>query len=474
MTTAADQETISQLKALVEEQEAFIKDVMKQPAQYATVAFKDEEAGKLVIVGGGGPLEIDAPTELEVGVGDTVTVVAQTGAVRSKGIISAKGEVTTVKREVSDCMVEVERGGGGVFTVFKNPQMKLKEGDRIVMDAFGLVVLEKLASPAQKYVKAANKVTWADIGGLEDAKEALKEIVELPHTEPELFAFYGYTPPKGVLLDGPPGCGKTMLGKATATAVANAGDGTPGFIYIKGPEVLNKFVGESEANIRAIFDRARAHREAHGSPAIIFIDEAEALLSRRGSGISSDMERTIVPAFLAEMDGLEEAAAVVILATNRPEQLDPAVVRDGRIDRKIKVTRPTQASALEIAKLNFAKTPVAADTSRSQLAAVLVNSIMDGSRTIYGVQDKDGSVTPLRLSDMISGSMIANIAERARSFALQRDRAAKTMTGVRVDDVTAAVDLITRETQGVSHVDEVREFAEKHNIDVQSFGRMAA
>lgn len=478
----SDKEMIEALQKTVREQGDFIKKIMDAPSPYAVVVWVQPENEvskipnedgqlpfrKIVISPNSGALIEANHPNFNVQAGDTVVVVQQTGQISKSGLVPLRGDIVQVDKLISDTLIEVTRQAS-TATVFKRPDMVLKVGDRIQLDATNSVVIEKLEAIAKKYMRSATKVTWDDIGGLEKVKETLKEIVELPHTKPEFFEYYGYTPPKGVLLSGPPGCGKTMLGKATATAVADVGDGVPGFIYVKGPEILNKYVGESESRIRQLFDQAREHKAEHGSPAIIFIDEAESVLSRRGTGISADMERTIVPAFLAEMDGLDEAAAVVILATNRPDQLDPAIVRDGRIDRKIAVTRPTFESAMEIAMLNFAKTPTRLAGGAKALAEKLVGEVFSDQREIILVRtEMDGDVA-MHMKDMISGSMIANAAERSKSFALQRDLASGRKTGVQLEDVVKAVDLIASEMSGVSHDDEIREFANNRGFRVKGY-----
>lgn len=484
MTSNTDKELIAELQEVVKEQAEFIKKIMDQPTPYGVIAWvqpenevskEPDEDGNLpyrkivIATGNGGLIEANYP-EFDVEAGDTVCVVQQTGQISRSGLVPLQGEAVEIEKVLSDTSVEIQRNNASV-AIFKSPGMKLRKGDRVRVDPTGTVVVAKLESAAKQYMRPATQVTWDDIGGLSSVKEMLKEIVELPHTRPDIFQYYNYSPPKGVLLSGPPGCGKTMLGKATATAVASVGDGVPGFIYVKGPEILNKYVGESEARIRQIFDQARQHKEAHGSPAIIFIDEAESVLSRRGTGVSSDMEKTIVPAFLAEMDGLDETAAVVILATNRPDQLDPAVVRDGRIDRKIRVTRPDVNAAIDIARLNLAKVPTKVDGGYKTLAKVLVDEIFNPERQVILVRTREEGDVPMHLSDLISGSMVANIAQRAVSFALQRDLANGKKSGLTREDVVRAVDLITNEMSGISHDDEIREFSETKGLHVVGFSK---
>src|SRR5271155_5446953 len=229
-----------------------------------------------------------------------------------------------------------------------------KAGDRVILDYHGLIVQRNLGSHDTSHALIEDtRVTWDDIGGQEEAKRALQEAIVEPVTKKKIYERFGMRSSKGVLLHGASGTGKTMLAKAAATALAELygkESRGSGFIYVKGPELLNKWLGETEANIRRIFASAREHKEKHGYPAIVFIDEADALLGRRGSmgpGYEG-MERTLVPQFLAEMDGMTSSGAFVLLATNRPDILDPAVVRDGRIDRKVHVSRPTEKDEASI------------------------------------------------------------------------------------------------------------------------------
>ena len=233
----------------------------------------------------------------------------------------------------------------------------LRSGDTLLIDPRAGIVLERLPRPEVEnlVLEEVPDVSYADVGGLDQQIEEITDAVELPFVHSALFLDYNLPAPKGILLYGPPGCGKTLIAKAVANSLANkvaevSGDSKARsfFLNIKGPELLNKYVGETERQIRLVFQRAREKSE-EGWPVIVFFDEMESLFRTRGSGISSDIESTIVPQLLAEIDGVEALRNVIVIgASNREDLIDPAILRPGRLDVKIKIERPDAEAAVPI------------------------------------------------------------------------------------------------------------------------------
>lgn len=324
----------------------------------------------------------------------------------------------------------------------------LARGDEVLLHPKSLQIVERMGRPPLEASPFAPDkipdVKWDDIGGLEDAKADLIEAIEMPHKYRELFAFYNKKQIKGILLSGPPGCGKTMLGKAAAKALADCygkEGALTGFLYVKGPEILNQYVGQTEQTIRDMFFHAQRHKEEHGYPAIIFLDEADAILAARGTR-NVGIGNTIVPQFLTEMDGLEDSSAIVIIATNRPDVLDPAIVRDGRIDRKVAVTRPTIESAIDILKLNLSNVPIHEGFDKETLASSIATIIYDDNCRI-----PSGQV----LREIVNGAMLANTVNIAVSSAIKRDTDKKKPTGLHFDDAVAAIERIRLQSDNLQH-----------------------
>ena len=317
--------------------------------------------------------------------------------------------------------------------------LRLKTGDHILMDAKSGYLLEKLPKSEVEdlTLEEVPDIGYDDIGGLGEQIEAIKDAVELPYLYAEYYREHKLTPPKGVLLYGPPGCGKTMIAKAVANNLAEKISETRGekikgfFLNIKGPELLNKYVGETERKIREIFVKAK-EKAAEDVPVIVFFDEMDALFRTRGTGISSDVETTIVPQLLAEIDGVEGLKNVIVIgASNRQDLIDPAILRPGRLDVKIKIERPDRAAASDIfRKYLTADVPIAeAETRGSDVATAIDAMIVATVEAMYALSESNrflevtyanGDKEVLYFKDFASGAMIESIVRRAKKLALKR------------------------------------------------------
>ncbi len=444
----------------------------EQYADPSRIKLIRESRGFVVVSLEGKLTEVEAPSHLSIGVGDVVKLNAKTMQIVDTADMDMCGEVATVSRLLDDQQVEVSVTGG-VRTVFIGRTTSLELGDRVILDPGMIIVMQNLGKDEERFAyDEVTHLTWNDIGGLEQEKREMVEAIEAPHRHKDLYRFYGKKPVKGVLLYGPPGCGKTMLGKASATSLAQiyGHQTSSGFMYVKGPEILDKYVGVAEATVRQLFERARRHYRKEGYPAVIFIDEADAILGKRGSGKSSDMERTIVPMFLTEMDGLEDSDAVVILATNRPDTLDPAIVRDGRIDRKIKIGRPSQADAIDIFKLYLSGVPQSGGNMLDSLAERASAALFSPEYVLQTVMTNEGT-TPraLTLAHIVNGGMVAGIVDKATSFAMGRAIATGKRDGITCQDLIDAVGSTLRQNRDLDHTDDIVEFLRApHPVGVAS------
>ena len=348
------------------------------------------------------------------------------------------GEAVTLDEVLGARRALVTTGGGAsrVLALAEGlDPAALKPGDTLVADlrANLATALVERTGVEQLVIAEAPDVSWADIGGLGPQIDRIRDAIELPFAHPGLYRGYGLRAPKGVLLYGPPGCGKTLIAKAVATSLADSAGGRPAaFLNIKGPELLSKFVGETERQIRAIFVQARK-AAAEDRPVVVFFDEMEALLRTRGTGVSSDVETMIVPQVLSEIDGVESLRNVIVIgASNREDMIDPAILRPGRLDVKIRIDRPDAEAAADIlAKHLRANLPLDpgeladAGGDREAAAAAMRRAAVDAlyARTpataVLEVVCASGARETLHLADLVSGAMLAAVVARAKTAAIK-------------------------------------------------------
>lgn len=380
------------------------------------------------------------------------------------------GDLAVVSKEGQNGECHVEWQGNTRIVRYGSAIKSPEVGDRLMMDALGIIAMRNIGPDETKFsFQGASKVSWQDIGGLVEAKETLIEVIENPRKYPELYKAYQKKQTKGVLLYGPPGCGKTMLGKAVAFSLAAAYGKEAvgsGFIYVKGPEILDKYVGNSEAMIRGLFARARKHQKKHGYPAVLFIDEGDAILGKRDGRPGMGIEATTVPQFLSEMDGLDEDGPIVIIATNRPDSLDSAVTRDGRVDRKIRITRPDRNGAVDIFKLYLKGTPL--DGMDAHEAANYAATLLyDHKFRYYDLFGTDGTTTHFTLAGLVNGAMIAGVVDKATSRSMRRDLQNNgSISGVCLEDLRQAIESVYVENKHLNHEKEVQEYVEDSGLKV--------
>lgn len=449
-----------QLQSLRDE----VEKLSAPPQSYATFLGRGDDETVTVSINGrkmevqlGGEIEgAELVVGQEVRLNEAMNVVAT-------GELGDRGEVMTIAELLGDGRALVLGHTDDERVVHLSGPLvdaPLKAGDSILVDLRANTALERIpkAEVEQLVLEEVPDISYERIGGLQDQVEAIRDAVELPYLHADLFVEHELRAPKGILLYGPPGCGKTMIAKAVANSLAQRVAEKTGrddvrsyFLNVKGPELLNKYVGETERQIRLIFQRAR-EKSAEGFPVIVFFDEMESLFRTRGSGVSSDVETTIVPQLLAEIDGVESLKDVVVIgASNREDMIDPAILRPGRLDVKIKVDRPDEVAAHEIFAIYLhADLPLhpeeldAAGGDRQRAVEALIEGTVE---TMYATEPANeflevtyanGEKEVLYFKDFNSGAMIENVVARAKKLAIKRLLEAGTK-GLHRDDLRHAI-----------------------------------
>lgn len=434
------------------------------------LAKKDDGTHAIIFVDGK-LWEVRSVPDFDLKEGDYVKVRPDTKAIVALGSDLVSGPICTISA-IHDNYVEVLHKGE-LQLVRNNKKIDLEEGDRVALDSSMFFIIEKLPKDVNQRYKITSdlNISWDDIGGLEETKQDLKDALELPFQQPELFKYYNVEPLRGILLYGPPGCGKTYLARASAAAIASIHGKSAietGYIYVKSPECLSKWVGNTEREIRELFERGRRHYRECGYKAILVFDEADALMPQRGTRRSSDISDTIVPMFLGEMDGIDHTQTkenpIVFLLTNRADVLDPAITRPGRISRHIKVERPSNITSMDILSIHTKKIPFADEKNRSAIIAMAVSDLFSKSRLLYRINNE----YDFTLGDCVSGAMLANVAEIAKINALHRDLGDNKKTGLVIDDFRQSVQKIFTQQRGHNHGYDLEDFLERKGLQISS------
>ena len=460
MSVAENEELVSEARQAIEKLEAIVKKVTSPANRIGTfLGAPSPETAQIVVGGADYYCNADPRLDLRSFRRGTRVLVNEAYVIVGDLGFDKTGPVAKVTEVLGHDRLRVGQEHGTASLVIQRGELlmkeKLKTGDEVRVDPNYRIAIEALARPHsdEYYLDTVPELPWEKVGGQQDALAAIRDAIELPLLHPNLFARFQHATPKGFLLYGPPGCGKTLIGKATAYNLTQQLKRESGqemreyFMHIKGPEILNMWVGESERMVREIFATAREKRREGYLP-FLFIDEAESILGTRRASRYSSILSTLVPMFCTEMDGIDSLSEVVIiLASNRADLIDPAILRPGRIDRKIKINRPDREGAREIFKIYL--TPElpydpalvgeagSVEAAREQLANSMVDlafSHRDENRFL-SITLRSGKKEILYRGDLISGAIIASIVERAKSLAIKRAIASQQEEGISQTDL---------------------------------------
>jgi proteasome-associated ATPase len=456
-------QTLQEAKSQIEALRAEVEKLTAPPSTYGLFSSLNKDGTANVFVSGR-KMKVSLHSSIkakELRKGQEVILNEALNVIEARGF-DVQGEVVRLK--------DVLEGNRALITLHFDEEKvaelgqplfneRLSVGDHLLYDHRSGCVIEKLPkSEAEELVlEEVPDVDYEHIGGLQKELEQVRDAVELPFLYPDIFSNFKLSAPKGVLLYGPPGCGKTLIAKAVANSIAKKLGHLTGkevrsyFLHVKGPELLSKYVGESERQVREVFKKAK-ERADDGHPVIVFFDEMDALFRTRGTGISSDIESTIVPQFLSEIDGVERLNNVIVIgASNRQDLIDPAVLRAGRLDVKVKVGRPDAVAARDIfSKYITTGLPFADDELKrhaGEIAALVDAVIQKTVETMYATSEENrfievtyanGEKEVLYFKDFASGALIEGIVSRAKKYAVKR-AIAQEGHGLRSEDLIRAI-----------------------------------